>query len=147
MVMERVQKALISMCKILQSSIVVHAHLLHPVQACNLTSQLAQKLISLLVVSCKGKKLNTESTISVTTTRAVSTHECNCLANCRPPNVHISVHCCLILYGRSKKLLFMPIASGTAGAHRDHPFVASFTQQPEIQCLVFRGQIVSSDLP
>ena len=96
MVMERVQKALISMCKILQSSIVVHAHLLHPVQACNLTSQLAQKLISLLVVSCKGKKLNTESTISVTTTRAVSTHECNCLANCRPPNVHISVHCCLI---------------------------------------------------
>ena len=48
MVMERVQKALISTCKMLQSSIVVHAHLLHPVQACN---QLAQKLISLLVVS------------------------------------------------------------------------------------------------
>ena len=51
MVMERVQKALISMCKMLQSSIVVHAHLLHPVPARDLTIQLAQKLVSLLVVS------------------------------------------------------------------------------------------------
>ena len=50
MVMERVQKALISMCKMLQSSIVAHAHLLHPVRACDLTNQLAQKLVSLLVV-------------------------------------------------------------------------------------------------
>ena len=47
MVMERVQKALISIRKMLQSSIVVHAHLLHPVQARN---QLAQNFISLLVV-------------------------------------------------------------------------------------------------
>ena len=31
MVMERVQKALIGMRKVLQSSIVVHAHLLHSV--------------------------------------------------------------------------------------------------------------------
>ena len=49
MVMERVQKALISMRKMLQSSIVVHLHLLHPVRARNLTNQLTQKLISLLV--------------------------------------------------------------------------------------------------
>ena len=33
MVVERVQKALISLRKMLQSSIVAHAHLLHPVQA------------------------------------------------------------------------------------------------------------------
>ena len=40
MVMERVQKALISMHKMLQSSIVAHAHLLHPVRARDLTNQL-----------------------------------------------------------------------------------------------------------
>ena len=44
MIRERVQKALISMCKILQSSIVVHAHLPHPVRACDLTIQLVQKI-------------------------------------------------------------------------------------------------------
>ena len=50
-------------------------------------------------------------------------------------------------YGWShRKLLFVPTASATAGAHRDCLFVASFAQQPEIQCLVFRGQIVSGDL-
>ena len=48
MVMERVQKALISMHKMLQ---VAHVHLLHPVRARDLTIQLAQKLVSLLVVS------------------------------------------------------------------------------------------------
>ena len=48
MVRERVQKALISMCKMLQSSIVVHAQLLHPVRACDLINQ---KFVSLLVVS------------------------------------------------------------------------------------------------
>ena len=51
-----------------------------------------------------------------------------------------------LLYGQSKNLLFVPTASATAGAHRDHLFVASFAQQPEIQCLVFRGQIIYSDL-
>ena len=43
-VMERVQKALISMCKMLQSSIVAHAHLLHPVRACDLTNQLRWRI-------------------------------------------------------------------------------------------------------
>ena len=51
MARERVHKALISMRKMLQSSIVVHAHMLHPVRARDLTNQLAQKLVSLLVVS------------------------------------------------------------------------------------------------
>ena len=51
MVRERVQKALISMCKMLQSSVVVNACLLHPVRVRDLTNQLAQKLISLLVIS------------------------------------------------------------------------------------------------
>ena len=51
MVLERVQKALISMHKMLQSSIVAHAHLLHPIGARDLTNQLAQKLVSLLAVS------------------------------------------------------------------------------------------------
>ena len=56
----------------------------------------------------------------------------------------VSIVACF-LYGRSKKLLFVPTASATAGAHRDRVFVASFAQQPEIQYLVFRGQIVSGD--
>ena len=51
-VMERVQKALISM---LQSSIVVHVHLLYPFRVRDLTNQLAQKLVSLLVVSLAGR--------------------------------------------------------------------------------------------
>ena len=47
------QKALISMCKMLHSSIVAHADLLHPVRARDLINQLAQKLVGtgLLVVS------------------------------------------------------------------------------------------------
>ena len=51
MVMERVQKALISMRKMLQSSIVEHMHLLHPVRARDLINQLAQKVVSLLIIS------------------------------------------------------------------------------------------------
>ena len=54
MVREGVQKALISMHKMLQSSIVAHVHLLHPVRARDLTSYsagLAQKLVNLLVIS------------------------------------------------------------------------------------------------
>ena len=43
--------------------------------------------------------------------------------------------------------MFIPMAGATTGAHRDLLFVASFTQQPEIQCLVFLGQIVSGDHP
>ncbi len=41
----------------------------------------------------------------------------------------------------------MPVASTVIVAHRNHLFLASFAQQPEIQHLVSRGQIVSADLP
>ena len=41
----------------------------------------------------------------------------------------------------------MLVASALTGAHRDCLVLASFTQQPEIQHLVSRGQIVSTDLP
>ena len=40
----------------------------------------------------------------------------------------------------------MPVASATAGAHRDCPVLTSVTQWPEIHPLVSRGQIVSADL-
>ena len=41
----------------------------------------------------------------------------------------------------------MPVASATDGGHRDCPVLASVAQCSEIQPLVSRGQIVSSDLP
>ena len=41
----------------------------------------------------------------------------------------------------------MPIASATAGGHRDCPVLASVAKWPEIQPPVSRGQIVSADLP
>ena len=40
----------------------------------------------------------------------------------------------------------MAVASATAGGHRDCPVIASVAQWPEIQPLVPRGQIVSTDL-
>ena len=43
--------------------------------------------------------------------------------------------------------MFMPVASTLTGAHGDTLILASFAQQPEIQRLVSRGQIVSADLP
>ena len=52
-----------------------------------------------------------------------------------------------VLYSPSKKLVFVSVASATAGAHRDCPVLASIAQWPEIQPLVSRGQIVSADLP
>ena len=72
-------------------------------------------------------------------TRVVSSHESSCLAK------HVSVHCCL--YGLSKKLVFVSVASAMTGAHRECLFLSSFPQQPEIQHLVPQGQIVSADLP
>ena len=50
------------------------------------------------------------------------------------------------LYSLTKKLVFVPVASATAGGHRDCPVLASVAQWPEIQHLVSRGQIVSADL-
>ena len=41
----------------------------------------------------------------------------------------------------------MPVASSTAGGHKDHPVLASVAQWPEIQPLVSRDQIISADLP
>ena len=42
----------------------------------------------------------------------------------------------------------MPVTSTSlTGAHGDTLVLASFAQQPEIQRLVSRGQIVSADLP
>ena len=43
--------------------------------------------------------------------------------------------------------MFVPIANAMTAAHRDRPAVASVAQWPEIQPLLSRGQIVSSDLP
>ena len=43
-------------------------------------------------------------------------------------------------------LVFVPVASATAGGHRDCPVLASVAQWSEIQPLVSRGQIISTDL-
>ena len=51
------------------------------------------------------------------------------------------------MYSPSKKLVFMPVASATAGGNSDCPVLASVVQWPEIQPLVSRGQIISADLP
>ena len=91
-------------------------------------------------------KQNTESTTSVMMTREVFPHEFSCLANCR--FVHVSVSTVTwFLYGLSKELVFVPVASAFTGTHRDCLIVASFGQEPEIERLVSRGQIVSADLP
>ena len=42
--------------------------------------------------------------------------------------------------------MFVPVASTLTGAHGDSLVLVSFAQQPEIQRLVFRGQIISADL-
>ena len=43
--------------------------------------------------------------------------------------------------------MFGPVASALTYTHRYCLIVASFGQEPEIQHLVSRGQIVSADLP
>ena len=45
----------------------------------------------------------------------------------------MSIIAWVFLYGLSKKLVFVPVASALTGTHRDHLFLASFAQQPEIQ--------------
>ena len=52
-----------------------------------------------------------------------------------------------LLYGLSKGLVFVHVASALIGTHRGCLIVASFGQELEIQCLVPRRQIVSADLP
>ena len=51
------------------------------------------------------------------------------------------------LYGPSKELVFVPVASALTGSNRDCLTVAYFGQEPEIQRLVSRSQIASTDLP
>ena len=56
----------------------------------------------------------------------------SCLANCcKCPRI-----VAWFLYSPPKKLVFMPVASATAGGHRDCPVLASVAQWPEIQPLV-----------
>ena len=50
------------------------------------------------------------------------------------------------LYGLSKELAFVPVASALTGTHRDCLIVASSGQKLEIQRPVSRGQIASTDL-
>ena len=68
-------------------------------------------------------KRNTESTTPVTMTQKVSCHESSRSANYRL--LHVSVHCCLVLYGLFKKLAFVPVASTTTAMHIDCVVVAS----------------------
>ena len=44
------------------------------------------------------------------------------------------------LYSPPKKLVLVPVASATAGGHRDCPVLASLAQWPEIQPLVSKGE-------
>ena len=81
----------------------------------------------------------------------VSSRESSGLANCS--SLHVSVHCHMgFVQSEPKKLVFVPVASATAGGHRDCPVpcspdLASVAQWPKMQPLVSRGQIVSADLP
>ena len=63
-----------------------------------------------------------------------NSRESSRLANCSP--LHVSVHCRVVLYSPPKKLEFVPVASVTAGGHRDCPVLAPVAQWPEIQPLV-----------
>ena len=79
-------------------SIVAHAHLQHPVQACDLINQLANKLVSsldrhLFNSVCKAKKQRTKSTTYMMMTATIPSLESSVLAICSP--LHVSVHCCL----------------------------------------------------
>ena len=52
-----------------------------------------------------------------------------------------------LLYGLSKKLAFVPVASAMTAVHGDRIVLASYAPLPEIQpALESRGQIVSADL-
>ena len=128
-------------------------HLLHTVRACGLTNQQPKNSLVCSLSLLQDLRRNevkfssmeilyyTESITSVMMTQEVSPHESSCLANCR--FVRVSVHS---LYGPSKKQLFVPVASALTGTPRDCLIVASYGQEPEIQRLVSRNQIVSADL-
>ena len=58
-----------------------------------------------------------------------------------------SAHCRLFLYGLSKKLAFVPVASAMTAVHRDRLVLASYAPLPEMQPLESQGHIVSNDLP
>ena len=91
-------------------------------------------------------KQNTESATSVMMTQKVSCRELSWLANYRL--LCVSIYCCLIfVWSVQEVIVFMPVASALTGALRDCLSVAFIAQEPEIQCIVSRGQIVSTDLP
>lgn len=82
-------------------------------------------------------------------TLTVSTHESSCLAVYSPKCLLSPVLCTVSL---SKNLDLVPVASSMTIVHRDRLVLhaCSFkinAQWPEIQPIVFRGQIVSADLP
>ena len=110
----------------LYCSIVVHVHLLHPVQACGLIAGQFAHHPSCEI--CEGKKPKTESTISVTMTWILYSRESSCLAN--------YIKCPLSPVFCTKKLMFVPIASVMAAVHRDCLVVVSDIQWLEIQPLV-----------
>ena len=51
------------------------------------------------------------------------------------------------LYGLSKKVAFVPVASAMTAVHRDRLVLASYARRSGIQPLESRGHIVSADLP
>ena len=51
------------------------------------------------------------------------------------------------LYSLSKKLEFAPVASAVTAVHSNRLVLDSYIRWPEIQPLVYRGKIVSADLP
>ena len=50
------------------------------------------------------------------------------------------------LYGLSKELVFVPVASAMTAVHRDRLVLGSYASRPKIQPLESQGQIVSADL-
>ena len=138
-----------SMHIMLHCSIVACVHL--SVWARDPTNQQAKKLVSLFAISlAKPVKARSQVQNLLPSWRSLgqSFRESSCLAKCL--SLHVSVHCCLFfffLYGPSKKLVFVPVASAMTGVHRDHPFLVSNIQWLEIQPLVSRGRLTSRDLP
>ena len=104
------------------SSIVVHAHLLHPVQSHN---QLAKKLVSLHAISlARYAKVRSQkqSTSSLAMAQAISSRELSCLANCRP--LHASVHFYLINVQSIQEAIVLSLVP----LHGQHLFLASNAQ-------------------
>ena len=79
-------------------------------------------------------KPKAESTTSVTMTQTISSRESSCLIiKLQPTTCKCSLSCGFCrLMSLPKKLAFVPVASATAGGHRDCPILASVAQWPEL---------------